>query len=649
MAFGGETITDVMAAVITREPDWTALPKGSPTRLLRRCLEKDPKRRLRDIGDAFAEAEAPASTAPFHVSLWRQPLVAALLLMAIISSSIALYLWTRSSSPLKAVSCLVIPLPPGQELTSYPAISPDGQLVAYTATHGTEEPRLYLRDLNSYDARPVSGSQGASQPFFSPDSQWVAFFARGQLFKAAVAGEPPIKLPAAACATLLGGTWNIDDTIIFTPGMGSGLLQVPAAGGPTEILTKPEGGADGHAHAWPQALPGGRSVLFTVWGKGTYGNAVLSLETRRWQLVLPGHGGAVFGSPGFLFVGDDEGTGLKVAAFDPVRPAPTTAQNFVLIDVYGFEDLERPWLSVSKTGTAAYAMGNPGKRSLVWVDLEGGMQSVSEQQTQFSGVTIAPDGSRAAIKQGYDLWVYDFQRGTQIRLTFHGNTQESSSSQVWSRDGKRVIFASNGGGNWDIYSQPADGSRPAELLLRRQFDQFPASMAPDGSLVFAEAHPTTGEDLWILSPDGKASPWRVTQFNESNAVFSPDGHWLAYDSDESGRYEIYVQAYPSGEKRLVVSTRGGYLPRWSGDGKGLFYFAGDAVMSAVVRPGGPTAPPRRLFDRSPFLVGYNTYDVSRDGKHLLMIRRDPGSVPRQINVIQNWSEELNRLIPAWKK
>ena len=215
---------------------------------------------------------------------------------------------------------------------------------------------------------------------------------------------------------------------------------------------------------------------------------------------------------------------------------------------------------------------------------------------------------------------------------------------MWSGDGARILFASNRGGDWDIYSQPADGSGPAEVLLKRPYDQFPYSMLPDGTLLYHEIHPKTARDLWTLSPDGKTSLLRATPFNEMSGQFSPGPEggprWVAYASDESGRNEIYVQSYPSGANRIPVSTGGGILPRWSRDGKELFYVTGDAVVAVAMRPDGSFGAPRRLFDRSAFLVNprFHSFSVSPDGKRFLMIQRDPGSVPRQLNVILNWSD-----------
>ena len=219
---------------------------------------------------------------------------------------------------------------------------------------------------------------------------------------------------------------------------------------------------------------------------------------------------------------------------------------------------------------------------------------------------------------------------------------------MWSLDGTRILFASNRGGNWDIYIQPADGSRPAEALLQRPLDQFPLSMLADGTLLYTEIAPNTGRDLWILSPDGKTSPLRVTPFNETQGQFSPGPagapRWVAFASDESGRSEIYVQSYPGGANRIPVSTAGGILPKWSPDGKELFYVTGTPSWPWRCRRTDPFGAPRRLFDRSSFLFNhrFHSYSVSPDGKRFLMIRRDPGSVPRQLNVILNWSDAVDQ-------
>jgi len=659
--FQGESTVEILAGVLNQEPDLSAAPPRV-RKLLEWCLEKDRKRRLQAIGDArrlLAEEVAPAPAAVEASPIGKHPLVWALALITVITTvSLVSALWNRPAAVPKTAARFTIPLPPGQEITSYPAITRDGRTVAYVTQQGTDDSQLYLRDLNSFEARPVAGSNGARQPFFSPDGRWVAFFAQGQLQKAEVSGGAPIKLAEAAFP--FGGTWNEDNTIVYATSLGSGLWRIPASGGAPESLTKPDGAAKGYAHVFPQALPGGRSLLFTIWGQ-TQGNAVLSLDSHRWELVLPKTSFA-FGifdpmrdAAGRLLV-VDQSAGIMAAAFDAAHPAPTSADTTVLSNVYWDVEIEsRGWLAVSNTRTAVYAPGNPAKTSLVWVDREGKVEPlVGKDQDLYRELSLSPDGTKAVVRHGLSLWIHDLQRGTRSPLT-SGN---ANFAPLWSPDGTRIIFASNRGGDWDIYSQPADGSRPAEALLQRPYDQFPHSILADGTLLYREVHPKTGQDLWTLSPDGKPSPLRVTPFNEAAGQFSPDTssgpgggqRWVAYASDESGRSEIYVQSYPGGGSRIPVSTGGGILPRWSRDGKELFYVTGDAVVAVAVRPDGSFGAPHKLFDRSSFFFAlrFQSYSVSPDGKRFLMIQRDPGSVPRQLNVILNWSDELDRLAPGKK-
>ena len=650
-AFPGDDLSLTLAAVMMQDPAWAALPPATTAsirHLLRRCLVKDPRQRIRDMGDVRLALEgandpAPApnrQTRPLWV--WASAVVAVVLLALTASA-----LWSRPAAVQKTAVRFTIPLPSGQEIISYPAITRDGQTVAYVAQQGTDDAQLYLRELNSFEPRAVAGSSGARQPFFSPDGKWVAFFAQGQLQKAEVTGGTPVRLAEASYP--FGGTWNDDNTIIYTVSLGSGLMRIPASGGMPESLTKPDGAAQGYAHVFPQALPGGRSVLFTIWGQ-SQGSAVLALDSRRWDMILPQRGFAVAtfaataGSKGRLLIVNDA-AGIRAAPFDVARPALTSADTSVLANVY--HDVETEglgWLAVSHTGTAVYATGNPARTSLVWVDREGKAEPLGNDQDAYREAILSPDGVKAVVRHGLDLWVHDVQRGTRSRLT---SGTGSNLLSVWSLDGTRILFASNRGGNWDIHTQPADGSRPATALLQRPLDQFPLSMLADGTVLYTEIAPNTGRDLWVLSPDGKTSPLRVTPFNETQGQFSPgtDGasRWVAFASDESGQSEIYVQSYPGGANRIPVSTTGGILPKWSRDGKELFYVSGDGFVAVTVQADGSVGAPRRLFDRSSFLFNhrFHSYSVAPDGKRFLMIRRDPGSVPRQLNVILNWSDAVD--------
>jgi serine/threonine-protein kinase len=418
-----------------------------------------------------------------------------------------------------------------------------------------------LRDLNSFEARAVTASSGAKQPFFSPDGKWVAFFAQGQLQKAAVAGGAPVRLAEAPVP--FGGTWNEDNTIIYTASLGSGLVRISASGGAPESLTKPDGAATGYAHVFGHTLPGGRSVYFTVFGQ-TQGGAMLSLDSKRWESVLPertffsGFFDATNGSAGRLY---DEAAGVKAASFDAAHPARTSADTSVLTNVYyDVENETRAWLAIANNRTLVYTAGNPAKSSLAWVDREGKIEALGKDQDVYRETSLSPDGTKAVVRHGLDLWVHDLQRGTRSRLTSEAN----NFLPLWSLDGKRIIFASNRGGDWDIYSQTVDGLRPAETLVKRPYDQQPDSILADGTLLYREIHPKTGRDLWVRSPDGKTMPLLVTPYNELDGHFSPGleggSRWVAYSSDESGRSEVYVQSYPSGAKRVAVSTGGGILP-----------------------------------------------------------------------------------------
>jgi serine/threonine-protein kinase len=647
-AFPGEDITDTLAAVVRGEPDWSRLPSDVPPTLrayLRRCLEKDPKQRVPDMATmrlaldgAFDTMAAPVSTAVVPPRQSRLPL--ALLSGAlVVVAGVAAYALVKGSAPVQGLPTrLTIPLPPGSEITSNPAITRDGRTVAYVAQRGTDDSQLYLRDLGSFESHAVAGASGARQPFFSPDGKWVAFFAQGYLQKAEVAGGAPVRIAEAAYP--FGGTWLEDNTIIYTASLGSGLLQVSASGGVVKPLTKPDADLKGYAHTYPQALPGER-VLYTIWG-GKQGQAVLSLKSGESEPVMPTttFSVAIVDESYARLLVVDNASGLRAAAFDPANPAPTSLGETVLDNVYyDLETESKPWFVTSRNGTAVYAPGNPAKTSLVWVGRDGTIEPATKVQDMYREATISPDGTKAVVRRGAQLWIHDLERGTSTPLT---SGQGVNVLPVWSLDSRRIVFASNRLGDWEIYSQPTDPTAPAEVVLKRPSDQFPYAFAPDGTLLYTEIGPKTGRDLWTLSPDGKPSPVRVTQFNEFAAVFSPGPagapRSIAYCSDESGRNEIYVQTYPGASNRVMVSNGGGVRPMWSRDGKELFFLTGDALVSVTLQANGTFSAPHRWFDRSDYFINnrFHSYDVSLDGKRVLMIHRDPGSAPRQLNVILNW-------------
>jgi eukaryotic-like serine/threonine-protein kinase len=659
-AFEGSSPASVIAAIMERPaPSIAEVAPPALDRVLRTCLSKDPDDRWQSVRDLkrelewIAAAPAPDAPAPGRAKVGR--LVGVMAALALVSlAALAVVLWQRPADAQKTSARLTIALPPGHEVTTYPAITRDGRTVAYVTRQGNADTQLYLRDLNAFEARQVPGSSGAHAPFFSPDGKWVAFFAQGHLQKAEVAGGAPVRLVEAAYPQ--GGTWNADDTIIYAASLASGLLRIPAGGGPVESLTRPDEAENGYAHAFPEALPGGRHVLFTMWGR-TQGSAVFSLESRQATVVLPSPSFAfsIFdpmgGSGGRLLV-VDQSAGMRAAPFDPARPAPTTAGATVLSNVFWeVETQVRGWMAISETGTAVYVAGNPAKSSLVWVDRDGRIDALPAGQDLYREVALSPDGTKAVVRQGNTLWLHDLLRGTRSPLTPGG---ASNFLPSWSPDGSRVIFASNRGGSWDIYSQLADGSQPADVVLQRPYDQFPYAMLADGTVLYLEIT-ATSRDLWTVSRDGQTTPLRVTPFNEGEARFSPGVSsaagpgWVAYTSNESGRREVYVQSYPSGANRVAISNEGGSQPRWSPDGKELYYVTGEAVVAVDVRPDGSFGAPRTLFGQSPFLLSdhrLQAYQPSPDGTRFLMIRRDEGSIPDRLNVMLNWSGGDDRPAPA---
>jgi serine/threonine-protein kinase len=440
--------------------------------------------------------------------------------------------------------------------------------------------------------------------------------------------------------------WNDDDTIVYTPTLGSGLMRVPATGGAPESLTKPDGAAKGYAHTYPERIPGSRDFLFQVWGQNN-GAALLSLGAREWRNVVPGtlwHApilDAREGSAGRILVGDLTG-GIRAAPFDAANPVVSAADATVLDNVYfDVENETRAWLAVSQSGTAVYAPANPTRMSVAWVGRDEAVERTSAEQGLYREVTLSPDGTKAVVRHGLDIWIHDLQRATRSRLV-QGGGAVSNMFPLWSRDGGRIVFASNRGGNWDLYTQPADGSQPAQRLLDRPGDQFPFSVGTDGRVLFLEQPLQTGRDLLVLLPDGQVTSVRVTPANETEGQFSTDGTRLAYSSDESGRYEVYVQSYPSGANRTLVSSGGGFQPRWSRDGRELFYVTGNAIMGVDVRADGSVGAPRRLVDRADYFIRFQSYDVSPDGKRFLVNVLDEQAVAAPVNVVVNWAPESAR-------
>jgi serine/threonine-protein kinase len=665
MAFGGEAVTDTLAAVIRAEPDWSLLPAGTPPHvrvLLRRCLQKDVRQRLQAIGDARIALEevvsgtAPQLTAPV-TPLWRRVLPWAAAILAVIVACLGT--WILKPSAAKPITRTVINLPPGDQLAAldYPAIaiSPDGTQIAYVAIHaGTRQ--IHLRALDSLEARALAGTEGANTPFFSPDGQWLGFFAGGKLKKISVSGGAAVTV-ASSAVNPRGASWG-SGTIAFSPTPTSGVQQVSDAGGTSQTLVRPEKGES--SHRWPDFLRGGQAVLFTTLGANSgSGVAVQSLTSgERRHLAPSGQSPRYAASGHLLYV---EGGNLMAAPFDARRLQVAGSAVPVLEGVLQTGGAGAQY-SLSTTGSLVYVAGGAqgSAERLMWVSRNGTEQVLPAPPHDYSFPRLSPDGRLLAVSfgepgSGPQIWLYDLARDTLTRLTFGGN---SNVAATWTPDGKRVVFGSDKEGQLNIFWQLADGSGGMERLTTSEYVNGPWSFSPDGQLLaYVEGNPTTGPDIWVLRlSDRKAQPFLRTEFNEGAAAFSPDGHWLAYISDESGRYEVYVQPYPGPGGKHQISTEGGTEPVWNPKGKELFYRSGDRMMAVEVatQPSFSVGKPRMLFQGA-YLTTTATspfYNVSPDGQKFLMIKPAEATVSSpltQIVVVQNWFEELKRLVPTESK
>jgi Tol biopolymer transport system component len=650
-AFDGDTISEIMASVMKDDPEWSRLPPGLPPqvlRVLRRCLVKDPRQRLRDIGDArllLDDAEVPAPSRLDSPASSRGAWAArAAIALSIIAIAAAAGVYAARPHPAQPTVHLSIPLPPGEQATTAPAVSPDGRIVAYASGRTRETSHLYLRSIESPAAKMVEGSLGGQLPFFSPDGRSLGFFAGGKMLRVPVSGGTPTTL--ADAARTWGGSWCTDGTIVYVPSLNHGLWRISQDGGVPVQLTKPDGAGAGYAHAYPQCLPGGSEVLFSFWGQAFY-PAVFSSKSGTWRPVSPSKpsGGAavipIYTSDGHLVAGDFA-TGITAVEWNPTVTQLRNPETVVIDGVYHIVGNERMWLNVSDNGTVVYVPGTPFRRRLVWVDRQGTETPIPGEPDAINEMTVSRDGRRIARRGNLSQWVEDLATGTRTRIISGQLTWQGG----WLPGDDRLVVSSVKDGDWDLYTVSASGGE-LKPLLRKPYTQHPMAVAPDGSVVYFENHPVTGADLWVLAPDGKTWPLANTPFTESSAAVSSDGKYVAYTSDESGHTEVYAIPFSGSGDRVTVSTDGGTGPVWSRDGKELFYRAGDDLVSVEVLSTAPLklGSRKKLLDVSAYEPAYfHDFDVSADGKRFLFIRSEPDARPTRIDVILNWFPELRRLV-----
>lgn len=503
-----------------------------------------------------------------------------------------------------------------------------------------------MRAFEGGEPTPIPGTEDAESLVFSPDGQWLGFIAAGSLLKVSLAGGAPLTLSAAP--NTRGVSWGDNGTLAFAPAFGTGGLSYVSAGGgaPQPLTTKGEGTAE-EGQCWPQLLPDGRAVLFTAWSRNIEDAQILvqRLDTQERRVVLRGGTGARYVSTGHI-VYARAGT-LMAVPFDLSR-LETTGDPAPVVQGVSLTTEGAAQFDISNTGLLVYVPGEVAGtgRTMIWVDRQGTEQPLGAPPRNYTNPRISPDGRYVAlVVQGAndDVWVYDTPRRTLTRLTFEAR----SLAPIWTSDGKRIIYRSTRNGRLNLFRRAADGSGEVERLTVSEDNQSPVAASPDGGTVVFTT--TSGGDLWILpsAGDRQPRPFFTSPFTESNGAFSPDGRWLAYTSNESGRLEIYAQPFPSGGRKVQISTDGGEQPRWvRGE---LFYRNGGRVMvvELTTEPDLAVGTARMIVDRPYASGGGYAFDVTSDGQRLLMIKEgDQEATATQISVVLNWFDELKRLMAA---
>jgi len=665
--FSGDSAADVLAAVITQDPDLTRAP-AKMQRLLRRCLEKDPKRRLRDIGDVWDLLDDPAAGGTMAGGSYpaRSPIVAwiAAAVLAMVAIAVGWIAWRATRPVDQPLTRFSMDLGPeaitGASTTV--AISPDGRRLAFPARGADGRQQLATRLLSEAEPTLLAGTEGGFDPFFSPDGQWIGFFAGGHLWKISVHGGAPVSLTSIVSTQsgAQGASWGDDGNIVAAMGLMFPLARVPAEGGSAQPLTKL--GPGEIAHRWPQVLPGSSAVLFTasasVSGMDNANIDAVSLKTGQIKIL---HRGGYFGRylPGghLLYVHRGVLFGID---FDPERLEVHGAPVPLLEDVDVNTATGGGQFDFSATGTFVYVAGKNAAQvwQIGWLDSSGGIQPLLAKPGMYTQPRLSPDGRKLSfLGEGQDVYIYDLDRDTIGRLTFTGH----ANSAVWAPDGKHIAFGSVGKEH-GLYWTRSDGAGDPQRLLESPNILAPWSFSPDGRrLAYFERIPRSGDvstlPLDLTDPDrakaGAPEPFVHTPADELCPSFSPDGRWIAYLSDESGHVEIYVRPFPAKrEGKWQVSNGGGYAV-WGKNGRELFYERADnRIMVVDYTVNGDSfvpAKPRLWSETQVFNPGLLNLDLAPDGKRFAVLYSperagtEKGSV--HVTMMLNFFDEVKRRIP----
>jgi serine/threonine-protein kinase len=663
LPFKGDYEQAVVYSILNEDPEpLTALRTGVPIALdgiIAKAMAKDPATRYQHVDELPADLKAldTGSIGTSRISTISSPtrkqsggwqrvlpwgLVAITTLLAIMwwketrrPTLLPVNRWNISlpeAAPIAPIG--TAPLAVGQPAV---AISPDGSKIVYVAEiDGTTQ--LYVRPVDEFEFQAIPGTEGAYHPFFAPDGQWVGFFADNQLQKVSLAGDTPVSL--CFVPNPYGATWAPDNKIVFSSNQGKKLWWISASGGTPQLITDVPGG-----YRWPEVLANGETVIVNGWLGRLFLVSIAS--GKRKALDIDGSNAKYVANDYLLY--NREGR-LEAIGFDADNQVVTGAPVPVLDDIR-IESLS--WASqcaVSRYGRLVYFPGVLQQKSnLVWLQKSGRVDSLSYPAEIYGGFQLSPDGQRLAIPilQGgeWNIWIYNLARRSRFKLTLQGSNYDP----VWSADGKTIAFSSDRTGQPAIFVKSADREGEAKLVYQGEKEYTPESWSPDGKILTL----TDFEDIWSLQMDDPSTLQRLTEspFEEWATAFSPNGHWIAYTSDEQGQFDVYVQPYPPTGEIVQVSTEGGEVPVWSENSNELFYRNGRKWMAATFK----TSPklsfevPRIVFEGDYLNIGGWDYDVSPDGQRFLLLKPVEGSWPRtQLRVVTNWFEELKRKVPIGK-
>jgi len=652
LAFDGNTRSDIVAGILEREPDWATVPPDTPgavRRLLRRCLEKDHRRRIRDIGDIkleledIASAEAPSDPRRSHAAVptprnraWLRS--AAFAAAGLLVGVLAAFPWQRDRSSGSSEVRFSITLPEDERIATTElgvvTMSPDGRSIVYVAGRGNTT-QLMVRALDSGTARPLPGTFGAVSPFFSPDGEWLGFFADGKLKKAPFGGGTPMAICDAPDG--LGGSWSGKGTIVFAAATGGPLQQVSANGGTPTRATELDVSRGEFSHRWPEFLPDNETVLYTVGTVGEWSEAEIVAQTLGRgdrTTVLKGGTNPRYLTSGRIAYAHDRA--IWIASFDlrsrSISGTPVRALEGVSASVDGAAQF-----AVSREGASVYLPSVQwSARRLVVVDAAS-QTPLAAPPHAYVTPRLSPDGKRVLLgvaDRDEHLWSYDLSAGTLTQLTFEG----ANRAPTWSPDGQRVTFSSNRNGPLNLFALAAGGEGSTERLTTSESLQLPGSWSPDGNvLAFMEQHPSTGRDIWLLRRNGDRMVFLNSEADESAPRFSPDGRWIAYVSNESGQAEVYVRALNA---RLSnrISSQGGSEPVWALDGGTLYYRSYGKLLASQMSGGSPLGSRvATAIAAEPGTFDAAGYDAMSGNRFLMITGPSPGTTAAELRIILNWT------------